>query len=185
MSVRGSKIQFIPLVTVVVGFWPSSRSRHVSHHVRSVPSEQRTQHASMPIMSLRRKPQSCHELATRIHDYHVPFRDHISLGHPSGCWTWMKLFCYSEAPASAIKALSEDFHFHSNDKSAMRSPRITESVAHPDLFPCHRHCTTQAVVITLQLSGRLWIKTNSSAYQSNNICAIKTFARSVDTQFEQ
>jgi len=32
------------------------------------------------------------ELSTRIRDYQIPFRDHISLGHPSGCWTWVNLF---------------------------------------------------------------------------------------------
>ena len=51
----------------------------------------------------------------------------------------------------------------------MQSSQITESVAHPDLSPRFRRCTTQAVVTTLKLSERLWIRKDFLAYQSKQV----------------
>ena len=50
---------------VVVRFWISSISWHVSHHIRSVSGEQQTQYTSWLIMTPRRKPRALLRVHTR------------------------------------------------------------------------------------------------------------------------
>ena len=79
----GAHIVNYHCVSVVVGFRPSSGSRHVSRRIRSIPSDQRIRCASRPSMGLRRKPRVLRrahtrpKLPARICNYQASFRDHV------------------------------------------------------------------------------------------------------------
>ena len=60
----------------MVRFWPSSRSWHVPHRIRSISSEQQTRRTSWTIVSLKRKPR------TLLSQLEVPLR-HPQLPSPS------------------------------------------------------------------------------------------------------
>ena len=103
----------------------------------------------------------------------VPSRDHIDLEpfirRTAQLFRGFSLITnihFEDASVSMTKTLSQDFRLHSSNTSVTLSLRITELVVYHDLFPRSRCCTAQAVVTTLQLSRWLWIRMNSSAYQS-------------------
>ena len=89
--------------------------------------------ATKPNMGIRKKPlvlPRAHinlEPSIQILNSQAPPRDHIDL-ESFGFSTHSELLSYLEASVSTMKALSKDFHFHSSDKFATRSPQITDQL---------------------------------------------------------
>jgi len=138
---------------------------------RSTPFYKQT-HASKSKMSRRKKPRVLLEPTSTgaIHpvlNFQVPPQDHIN-PEPS---IWVPNSVGATHLFRGINLNDEDplrrLLLSLNDRSTTQSPQISESVMSHNLPPRSRCCTTQAVVATLQLSGWLRIRTNSSAYQFN------------------
>ena len=117
-------------IYVVVNFWPLLRSRHVLLLHR----------APQPTNSHSASKTNKGQEESRSLSGTTSFRSYLS-----GSSTKSELFSYLEASISIAKihskdasismtnALSEDFRFHSNDRSTMGSSRIAKSVAHLNL----------------------------------------------------
>jgi len=153
------------LVDKCSGQFSLSRSRHVPCRVRR-PKRPST---IPPASPTRAQKESRFPPGDHI-DPEPPIR----IINPVGAAQLFRgFYLHSEDPLwRCISLHDEDFFedFHSSNRSTTRSPRIKDSVAHSYLSPRSRCYTTQAIVITLQLSGQLLIRMDFSVYQSKQSC---------------